>query len=105
MYQLCQSIRSLTLQAAELVAQNEIEQCHKVLVKRQALLDQLMSQYQGLKVPDNKLKQTFIDLITWIQEQDAINNAKVSSLKERNQEDSMAQVKINKALHHYKNIT
>lgn len=101
---LCQNIRELTLQAETLINKDEIEHCHNVLVERQCLLDKLMCQYQSSQ-DNQEFTLTFIELIRWIQQQDLVNQAKIAKLKEKNKENSVAQLKINKALHHYKNIT
>lgn len=101
--QLCEDIRQLTLQAAELVSKNEIEQCQSVLVKRQVLLDELIHQYQA-SLNNEAFKLILVELIRWVQQQDAVNSAKVIKLKEDNKDSSVAQLKISKALHHYKNI-
>lgn len=102
--QLSQQISTLTLQAAELVKEDKIQQCHELLVKRQALLEELMAQYQALPEPDLVFKKTFVDLINWLQGQDAVNNSNVIKLRELSKQTSVKQNKINKALHHYKSI-
>jgi len=100
--QLCQNIRDLTVQAAELVADNQIELCLSILIKRQALLEELAQHQQSS--PDNNQENSslFIELIQWIQQEDAINSEKVIGLRAQNKTKSVTQVKINKALHHYK---
>jgi len=102
--QLCQRIRLLTLQAEELVNNKEIEQCLALLVERQSLLEQLKAQYLSVG-HDPELSTTFTSLLRWIQQQDALNNAKVVQLRQESKQESVAQVKIKKALHHYKNVT
>tara|TARA_B110000881_G_scaffold61452_1_gene52942 strand:+ start:2538 stop:2858 length:321 start_codon:yes stop_codon:yes gene_type:complete len=102
---LCENIRTLTVQAAELVADNQIELCLSILIKRQALLDELALQYQSS--PDKNTADThmFIELIRWIQQEDSINNAKIITLRSQSHENSMNQAKVSRALNHYKNIT
>jgi hypothetical protein len=100
--QLCQNIRDLTAQAAALVEDNQIELCLSILIQRQNLLDEL-AQYQQFS-PDKNPENTsiFIELIKWVQQEDAINSKKVVCLRAQNKQKSVTQVKINKALHHYK---
>jgi len=113
--QLCQRIRELTLQFETLVNKNEIEQYHNVLVERQKLLESLMRKYQCFNDDNNKsdnesynereyFKNTFVELIYWLQQQDLVNQDKVVKLKELNKKNSITQRKINKALQQYKNI-
>jgi len=110
--QLCQSIRELTLQVETLVNKNEIDHCHNVLVERQKLLELLMCKYKSFNNKnDNEsyneredFKNTFIELIYWLQQQDLVNQTKVVKLKDLNKENSITQRKINKALHQYKNV-
>lgn len=104
--QLSKNIRLLTLKAAELVASEQVEQCLDVLVERQALLEKLEQTYQASS--PNSLDEpssAFVDLILWIQQQDAPNTAKIMQLKKQNQKDVVKQIKTKKALHHYKNLT
>lgn len=102
--QLCQRIRALTLQAEELVGNKQIEQCLALLVERQNLLIQLKHQFLSSE-SDPNLSATFTALLRWVQQQDAINIAKVMALRDQSLQDSVTQIKIKKALHHYKNIT
>lgn len=99
-----QQIKALTLQAVVLIDDDNIQQCHAVLDKRQTLLEELMAQYQILSVPDSVFKQKFIELIAWIKEHDSVNSARVMKLRELSKQSSVKQNKINKALHHYKSI-
>ncbi len=102
--QLCQRIRALTLQAEALVDNNQIEQCLALLVERQSLLEQLKEQFLSAD-HDPELSTTFTALLHWIQEQDAVSNARVVKFREQSKQESVAQVKVKKALHHYKNVT
>lgn len=101
---LCQRIRELTLQAAELVDNNQIQQCLAILVERQSLLEQLKHQFLSSGVnPD--VSNSFTSLLHWLQQQDAINEAKVIKLRDQSKQTGIAQAKIKKALHQYKNLT
>lgn len=100
--QLCQNIRDLTTEAAELVANNQIELCLAILIKRQGLLDELAQCHQFSPDENRENNSMFIELIHWIQQEDAINSEKVVELRTQTKKSSITQVKINKALHHYK---
>lgn len=102
--QLCQRIRASTLQAEALVDNKKIEQCLALLVERQSLLEQLKEQFLSAD-HDPELSATFTALLHWIQDQDTVNNAKVVQFREQSKQESVAQVKVKKALHHYKNVT
>lgn len=102
--QLCQRIRALTLQAEEFIDNRDIEQCLKLLVERQNLLDQLKEKFLSAR-HDPDISMAFTSLLEWVQQQDVINNAKVVQLRKKSKQESITQVKIKKALHHYKNVT
>ncbi|MEY8214836.1 MAG: hypothetical protein RPR97_10205 [Colwellia sp.] len=103
--QLCQRIRDLTLDSADLVQDANIEQCHHLLVTRQTLLDELKIKY--ITSPENNQMYTpvFVELLQWIQVQDAVNYTKVIKLRNENTQATVKQVKVNKAIHQYKNVT
>ena len=99
----CERIRELTIQAAELVEHKDIQQCLALLVERQTLLEQL--QHQVLSLNGNSdIFNTYTALLLWVQQQDTINKAKVLDLRAQSKVKSSEQVKINKALYHYKNL-
>ena len=102
--QLCQRIRDLTLQAAEFVGNKEIEQSLALLVERQRLLEQLKVQFLSTG-DDPDISTNFTSLLLWIQQQDAISSAQVVQFREQSKQETVTQVKIKKALHHYKNVT
>jgi len=103
---LSNNIRSLTLKAADLVASEQIEQCLSVLEKRQALLEKLEATYQESSLNNNNdYSSAFIELIQWVQQQDAPNRSIIMRLKEQSKKDSVTQIHTKKALHHYKNLT
>jgi len=99
-----QRIRTLTIQSDEFIDNNEIELCLALLVERQYLLEQLKNLVSG-DPTNNEQLSAFTSLLVWIQQQDIISNLKVVQLKEQSKQASTTQVKIKKALHHYKNIT
>lgn len=102
--QLCQDIRDLTLQAAELQSNKEIEDGLALLVKRQTLLEQLQALF--ISAEDNsKLYTPYTSLLLWVQKQDAINSAKIIEFREQSKHKSVHQAQIKKALNHYKNLT
>jgi hypothetical protein len=101
---LCENIRALTYEAAELVADNQIESCLVILTKRQALLDELAIHFHSSANNSARNKSMFIDLIHWLQNEDAINSSKVIALRAQSHKNSMNQAKVSKALNHYKNI-
>lgn len=102
--QLSQQIRDLTIQAAGFVNENKIEKCLEILIKRQTLLENLIQEYKSATEIDQAFKQCVIELITWIQEQDLVNNNKVITLRELSKENTVKQRKTTKAIQHYKNI-
>ncbi len=101
---LSQRIRALTQQAEQLVDNKEIEQCLALLVERQRLLEELKQHLLSTE-HDPELSTDFTSLLLWLQQQDAINSAKVVQFREQSKQKSVAQVKIKKALNHYKNVT
>ena len=103
---LSDEIRALTLKAADLVADEQIEQCLSVLVERQTLLEKFAKIYQE-SAPDNyyELSTAFTDLIHWVQQQDATNSGKIIKLREQSKKNCISQVKAKKAISHYKKLT
>lgn len=102
--QLSERIRQLTLQASELIDNNEIEQGLALLIERQTLLEQLKVKFLST-VNDPEISKVFTALLHWVQQQDEVSNAKVIQLREQSKQKTVTQVKIKKALHQYKNIT
>lgn len=102
--QLSQRIRALTIQADTFVENKEIEQCLSLLIERQSLLEQLKSEFISSK-SDQRISSAFTSLLLWIQQQDQISSAKVVEYRKQSKQASVTQVKIKKALHHYKNVT
>ncbi|MBU2869974.1 hypothetical protein [Colwellia sp. E2M01] len=100
--QLAENIKALTLQANRFVDDHNIEQCLTTLKDRQHLLEQYKIQLLTNK-PTPECSQAFTSLLLWVQQEDAISSAKVVRYKEQSKQASVNQVKIKKALNHYKN--
>lgn len=102
--ELCKKIKELTLVNVSLI-QNDIEACHQALISRQLLLDQLKGIYLTSPEKHQEYFPVFFELLNWIQEQDGIDLNTVVGLRAQNKNNSLKQVKVNKALQHYKKIT
>jgi hypothetical protein len=103
--QLCQRIRALTLESVDFIQDDKIEQCHQLLVTRQTLLDELKIKYVTSPEKNQIYTPVFVELLNWIQVQDAVNYTNVIKLRKENKQASVMQVKVNKAIHQYKNVT
>lgn len=104
--QLSDEIRLLTLKAADMVVNEQIELCLSVLVERQRALEKLKEVYQASPQHNhNDLSSEFTELLQWVQQQDSPNLNKIMQLREVSKKDSINQVKANKAIRHYKNLT
>lgn len=103
---LSDKIRALTLKAADLVIEKQIEQCLSVLVERQTLLEKFAKLYQESSADKHaNFTAIFTELITWVQQQDASNSSKILELREQSRKNCINQVKTKKAISHYKKFT
>ena len=102
---LFENIKQLTLTAGELIKSNQIEQCYIILAERQKILEQLseqVSSHHGISEP--KIKDDFIELLYWIQQQDQPNIIELEAKKQKTIEEFVKQSQTNKAIQQYKNV-
>lgn len=101
---LFEKIRALTDKAKECVEHDHIEQCHIALVERQNLLEKLNEQVSSQSNNDPKVRDKYVTLLLWIQEQDQPNIVNLQTKKQANIKKSIKQIQTKKALLQYKSV-
>ena len=107
---LFQQVQQLTQQAAAFVKTGEVDTCQAVLVERQQCLESLDKQIKSLQansitdieiIKFNVIKQNYIELLIWIQQQDAPAIIQATQLKNAHQKKIIHQNKTAHAIKQY----
>ena len=100
---LLKQVKALTHKANKFIEQTDIEQCQRVLVERQKLLEQLVEQSNTHSKTDTLPKQV-IELFEWIQQQDQASIVHLQTLQQENTNEIRKQLQTKKGIAHYKNV-